>query len=345
MYNILHVIVSKKNLVLQDIRDLERTPQAARLLSRISVTKKIRHPSFISTKYKNDTNKNENSRNDTKSIYPALQINSTAVDQIEVEKNDLVLTDTIMSDFESHRRATQNAQFRHEGFFVGGHISHPKSDNCLDKRGNETTENSCSKAKSDLYLNLTVSEYNICAKSNSLQNQRLANMISSALNLEKDTSSKEHGDHQDNVQTPECVPVSWEQAHRDENLKRNPHFFGEDVNQNTDNQDFSLNIKKNPHFFSEEMNTCQKQSWQTSACQVKFAVLPNGKDTTDDRDLKGSQYLECVKPYKVKNMYHQIEDPMEPDSPCSVTPFILPSREKEKDLARIRQKNQTASIE
>lgn len=283
---------------------MEIIPQAHRLLSIISVTKKIYHPSYVSMK-RTLTDKK-------KSVNP-LHNNDNVT-----QPSALLITDVVQRDFENCQTLAKSMQ----GHFDAVHnTQHRRSELKLPENSNRENHvqiklHEIKKSKSDMCLELDVPKYSKCYISNSLHNQRVSNMINSMQNI-KVASLFPIIDHRAKVAKKIVNIISCE------NLQHNDHFWGEG---GVSNEKVSKNIL-------HDCNLPVENARQVSSCQNR--ELHNDSKTTR---INVGCFEQSVAPYKFQNPIPDRETIIEPDSPCSITPFIMPSRKRSTEISDDKHK-------
>ncbi|KAF2355553.1 Toll/interleukin-1 receptor (TIR) domain [Trinorchestia longiramus] len=178
-------------VVLQNLDGLEQTPTSSRLVSRINLIKKIWHPSCKVPKKKNKNNASQIQNNE---IFPVNEANKNSsgdsYDVVNVDKGKLYFDppSSLSNELKNSKVPVSSSQF------LAPIIQMPErtSDNHLDKHATDVVR-VCKKTKSDLYLNLPEAQLDVCAKSLSLQHQRLKNMVSSTQGLSDLNEEYLHG--------------------------------------------------------------------------------------------------------------------------------------------------------
>ncbi|XP_018018335.1 uncharacterized protein LOC108674862, partial [Hyalella azteca] len=343
-------------LLEQNLDDLEDSPAALRLASRINLIKKIWHPSCKSIKTKK-TRTNKPSK-DLEFKYVLGSNNNLPVDtNFSPNRRPDWLTREPMPE------NTQNMQKVDKSSLsvatCGVLIQEPP--NVLDVRQGNLLQN-ISKNKSDLFLHLPRTENEFTAKSRSLQNQRVQNMVSATnvisgstvMNFPKfqtisaepstnlggmnlDTKLAEHNSLFVDEKTFSDQKVKFDDTpshHFDEVSCRDRLTVHTDRNESNVWQRSIDELKKNNIYNPNNIHNpnCDNNRVHDG----NFGFASNGK-----RHLES--YSNAVAPFKPKLVRRNtLDETTEPDTPCSETPFIMPEKSgNSKDISSVRKQNST----
>lgn len=309
---------------------LEGTPAADRLISRIKLIKKIWHPNCKSVQTKThlyqDTSKMKvDSRPDVKSS-PMLRAG--------IEDFDLIITGSVTRDFEKRKVPMKNRTNSID--VLSEEIPQRKPYDCLDD-WDEIFVNESQKVKMDRFLNFSAPILDFGDNHLTMQNQRIVNMASSTHDLHDGTNFQTLGptsEGRDSHTLPSPIKTHKSSLH---------------LPLTAPNRDLETHLQYHEHFGNNKLRT------SISTHSPIMGMNGDFHDERYNRERGASEYeqtsgiptdssnrLPEVLPYKYRlSRQRRLTETTEPDSPCSVTPFILPEKKPTKNLSDIRRQQAT----
>ena len=271
-----------------------------RFLSRINITKKIYHPSYVSLKDKNVAHRKTENSDVTQTC--------NNVNYETSQTSEMVVTDLVQRDFENSKATAKTLQIKfdksYQCFLSRKYIT-PISTKCNEPR----------KAVSNLCLHLNVPSESI-VKSNSLNSKRVTNMIASLQDLNlRNIKMQFSSTNVDDLNI--AIPSNITYCISSDNLKINPNICEKPELDIVDFEKISDKIMEQPYILiePETLNKTKKLKSSIGDEEREACLSSIPKSLCNDNEVS-----------PLKSQCKSTKETLEPSSQCSVTPFIMPSQ-------------------